>query len=335
MLKPAMLANSKVRWGVLGAGHIAHTFCRDMAFCQQGELGAIASRSQHAADEFAERYAISKAYGDYQSLYDDEHIDAIYIATPHNFHFAQAKGALLAGKHVLVEKPITVSAQQCAELIALAKEKKCFLMEAMWSYFLPTWLTAKRWCDEGRIGKIVHVKADFGYPVTYVPGDRMYEPALSGGCLLDMGIYPLALAQYFLAQQPLSSQYSCRFASTGVEDDLIILADYPQARATLATSFRAKLQNSAYIIGELGYIEIPNFWRAQGCSLFALDEKIDEFVEARKGSGFEFQIEAASAAIKLGKLETELMPHNTSLVLQQQMDSIFCAISPGTSLKGQ
>jgi predicted dehydrogenase len=314
--------NKKIRWGVIGAGRIAHTFCRDMAYCQHGELTGVASRSLQSAREFADVYSIDKAYEGYQHLYADQDIDAIYIATPHNFHFAQAKASLLAGKHVLVEKPITVSAEQCAELIALAKAQNCFLMEAMWSYFLPAMITAKRWCDEGRVGNIVHVKADFGYPVAYVPGDRMYEPALSGGCLLDMGIYPLAIAQYFLSQQPVSSQYSCRFATTGVEDDLIILANYPEARATLATSFRAKLQNSAFIIGDLGYIDIPNFWRADRCSLFALDDKIDEFVDERKGSGFEFQIDVASEAIKLGKGETELMPHKISLALQRQMDSI-------------
>jgi predicted dehydrogenase len=141
-----------------------------------------------------------------------------------------------------------------------------------------------------------------------------------------MGIYPLALAQYFLSQQPVSSQYSSRFATTGVEDDLVILADYPEARATLAASFRAKLQNSAYIIGDKGCIDIPNFWRADRCALFALDTKVDEFVDQRKGSGFEFQIDAASEAITLGKRETELMPHELSLVLQKQMDSIRSAI---------
>lgn len=321
-----MLTSKKIRWGVIGAGRIAHTFCQDMAFSEHGQLSAIAARALQSAQEFAEVYAVEKAYGGYQHLYADPDIDAIYIATPHNFHFSQAKDALLAGKHVLVEKPICVSSAQCAELIALSAAKNCFLMEAMWSYFLPAIAKAKQWCDEGRIGNIVHVKADFGYPVAYVPGDRMYEPSLSGGCLLDMGIYPLALAQYFLSQQPLSSQYSCRFAASGVEDDLIILADYPDARATLATSFRAKLVNSAYIIGDQGNIEIPDFWRANSCSLFALDSKIDEFIDGRKGSGFEFQIDAACEAIKLGKRETELMPHKTSLILQTQMDAIRGAI---------
>ncbi|MFT5312463.1 MAG: putative dehydrogenase [Paraglaciecola sp.] len=321
-----MTVNKPIRWGIIGAGRIAHTFCQDMAFCEHAEVRAIAARSLQSARHFADIYAVEKAYGAYQDLYDDPQIDAIYIATPHNFHFSQAKASLLAGKHVLVEKPITVTASECAALIALARTQNCFLMEAMWSYFLPAIITAKRWCDEGRIGNIVHVKADFGYPVAYIPGDRMYEPTLSGGCLLDMGIYPLALAQYFLSQQPLTSQYSCRFAATGVEDDLIILADYPEARATLATSFRAKLQNSAYIIGDQGYIDIPNFWRADRCSLFTLDTQIDEFADQRKGSGFEFQIDAASQAIKLGRRETELMPHSTSLILQRQMDSIRSAL---------
>jgi predicted dehydrogenase len=316
----------KVRWGILGAGRIAHTFCKDMTYCHNAELYAIAARSQKSAREFADTYKVGKAYGGYQHLYNDPQVDAIYIATPHNFHYEQCKAALLAGKHILVEKPMTVNAAECAELIELAKKQNCFLMEAMWTVFLPAIIKAKEWVNDGRIGKVVHIKADFGYPVEYIPGDRMYEPELAGGCLLDMGIYPLALTQHFMQEQPLNARYSYRRASTGVEDDLLILAEYDDARASLGTSFRAKLQNSAYITGELGNIEIPSFWRANKCALFELDNKVDEFIDKRLGSGFEFQIEAASEAILQGEQECELMPLSTSLTLQKQIEAIFRGI---------
>nr|WP_240919806.1 Gfo/Idh/MocA family oxidoreductase [Paraglaciecola sp. 20A4] len=197
----------------------------------------------------------------------------------------------------------------------------------MWTYFLPTIIRAKEWVDSGKIGRIVHVKADFGYPVKWVEGDRMYNPELAGGCLLDMGIYTLAIAQHFIGQQPVHSQYRHRRAKTGVEDDLTILAEYCDATATLACSFRAKLQNSAYIIGEKGYIDIANFWRADRCSLYLIDQKADEFNEQRSGSGFEFQIEAASKSILSGQREAALMPLSTSLILQQQMQDILQAIA--------
>ncbi|QHJ13026.1 scyllo-inositol 2-dehydrogenase (NADP(+)) IolU [Paraglaciecola mesophila] len=321
-----MTVEQKVRWGVLGAGRIAHTFCKDIQHTQFAELRAVASRTLEDAQNFAKTYNIPDALEGYHALYQHPHVDAIYIATPHNFHFEQASAALNAGKHVLCEKPITVTPEQCQALIAIARNKDCFLMEGMWSYFLPAIMKAKEWVDRGRIGKIVHIKADFGYPVKFVEGDRMYDPALAGGCLLDMGIYTLAIAQYFINQLPDLSLVSHKLAKTGVEDDLTLIAQYPDATATLACSFRAKLQNSAYIIGENGYIDIPNFWRADRCSLFQLDEKVEEFIENREGSGFEFQIDAASQCILDGEKEARLMPLSTSLLLQQQMHDILCRI---------
>lgn len=330
----------KIRWGVLGAGRIAHTFCKDIQHTQFAELSAVASRTLEDAQHFAETYKVPEALQGYQALYHYSDIDAIYIATPHNFHFEQASAALNAGKHVLCEKPITVTPEQCQQLINIARENDCFLMEGMWSYFLPAIIKAKEWVDMGRIGKIVHIKADFGYPVKYVEGDRMYNPALAGGCLLDMGIYTLAIAQMFTRQhfigqigQPFTRQqseysvYSHRRAKTGVEDDLTIVTQYPDVTTTLACSFRARLQNSAHIIGENGYIEIPDFWRADRCSLFQLDEKIDDFHHQRAGFGFEFEIDAASKSILAGEKEAKLMPLSTSLILQHQMHSILQGIA--------
>lgn len=322
-----MSAQEKIRWGVLGAGRIAHTFCQDIIHSKHAELKAVAARSIHSARAFASSYNVAHVIEGYQALYAHSEVDAIYIATPHTFHFEQAKAALCAGKHVLCEKPITVTPEQCQQLMNISAQTGCFLMEGMWTYFLPTIIQAKKWLDSGRIGEIVHVKADFGYPVTYIEGDRMYNPQLDGGCLLDMGIYTLAIAQHFIGQQPIHSQTCHQRAKTGVEDDLTILAQYPHATATLACSFRAKMQNSAYIIGEKGYIDIANFWRADSCALYQADRKIEQFREQRKGSGFEFQIEAASQSILAGELETKLMPLSTSLILQQQMQDILAAIA--------
>lgn len=343
----ALRKNKKIRWGVLGAGRIAQTFCKDIQHTQFAALTAVSSRNLKDAQHFAKSYNIPNALQGYQALYQHSDIDAIYIATPHNFHFEQASAALNAGKHVLCEKPITVTPEQCQQLIDIARHNDCFLMEGMWSYFLPAIIKAKEWVDMGRIGKIVHIKADFGYPVKYVEGDRMYNPALAGGCLLDMGIYTLAIAQMFTRQHSISQQsisqhlisqhlisqqsersiYSHRRAKTGVEDDVTIVTQYPDVTTTLACSFRARLQNSAHIIGENGYIEIPDFWRADRCSLFQLDEKIDDFQHQRAGFGFEFEIDAASKSILAGEKEAKLMPLSTSLILQHQMHSILQGIA--------
>lgn len=312
-----------VRWGIVGAGRIAHTFCKDMCYTTNARVDAIGSRTLQSAEEFAKQHSIAKAYGDYETLFKDPNIDAIYIATPHNLHFAQAQQALANNKHVLCEKPFTVSAQQCSILMEIAKSKQLFLMEAIWTYFLPAIKLAKRWVDEGRIGKLVRISGDFGYPVAYDPDKREYAEELHGGCLLEMGIYPLAFAQLFAEQAPTDVQVLARSAPNGVEDDLVIMANYQNFNASLGTSFRARLPNWGYVIGTNGYIAIKDFFRASECELHVLDDKVEHFFDRRKGSGFEFQIQSVSQSILEGKLESTAVPLATSLSLQQQMEHIL------------
>lgn len=316
-----------VRWGIIGAGRIAKTFSQDCLLVDHAEVSAVASRCISSAKAFAGSHQIKKYYGSYDALLKDKDIDAVYVATPHNFHYAQCADAIRDGKHVLCEKPFTVSAKQCQELMVLASEHKVFLMEAMWTYFLPAIQQAKSWVEQGRIGDIVQIKADFGYPVKYSPTQREYNADLSGGCLLEMGIYPLALAYLFTGQHPQKWHVKGRFAPNGVEDDLVMMAEYEHMTAELATSFRARLPNFAFIVGTQGYITIPDFFRAHQCSLHVLDETHDQFEDNRKGSGFEFQISAASHDILAAKHESEIMPLSASLSLQQQMDAILLLLS--------
>jgi predicted dehydrogenase len=179
----------KINWGIVGCGRIAAQFCEDLAHTNNGVVYAVAARNGDDATAFASKYGAANAYEGYQALFDDKNVDVVYIATPHNFHFKNASDAIKAGKHVLCEKPITVSAEECKQLSLLAKKHDVFLMEAMWTYFLPAIQKAKQWVEQGRIGTIKHVKADFGYPVPFNPDGREYNLDLAGGCLLDMGIY--------------------------------------------------------------------------------------------------------------------------------------------------
>lgn len=313
----------KVRWGIIGAGRIASTFCLDCKLVENAQVAAIASRSLSNAETFAESHQIKKAYGSYQALLADKDIDAVYVATPHNFHYPQCAEAIRHGKHVLCEKPFTVSAKECAALMTLAAEHEVFLMEAIWTFFLPAMQQAIDWFRQGKIGQIVQIKADFGYPVKYSPNQREYDAGLSGGCLLEMGIYPLALAHYFTQLSPEKWHVKGRFAPNGVEDDLVMLAEYPQMTAELATSFRARLPNWAFIVGTEGYISIPDFFRAKECSLHILDEVVEHFDDPRTGSGFEYQISCASRSILDNEVESKVVPLATSLALQQQMEQIL------------
>jgi predicted dehydrogenase len=317
-----MKKKTRLRWGIVSTGRIAQQFCHDMAYVSNGELAAVAARKLDNAKEFASKFGIAKAYQGYQALFDDPEIDVVYIATPHSFHFQNAYDALLSGKSVLCEKPMTISANESKTLTEFAKSKGLFLMEAMWTYFLPAIQQAKQWLDEGKIGKLKHIKADFGYPMPYDSESREYKVEFAGGCLLDMGIYPLALARLF-SELPLENiVVKSHLAPNGVDDDVIVIADSGYVTYTLASSFLCKLQNSAYIIGEEGYIAIPNFWRADQCSLFVLDEKIEHFCDHRKSLGFNYEAQAVGEAIQEKRLEHPLMPHETSYLLQKQMEEV-------------
>ena len=312
----------QLNWGIVSTGVIAEQFCQDMQHVSNGRLLAVAARQLTSAQLFAEKHDIERAYQGYQQLFDDPEIDVVYIATPHNLHFQHVHDALMAGKSVLCEKPFTVSSAQCLQLTTLAKEKGLFLMEAMWTNFLPAIQTAKQWVDSGRIGKIKHIKADFGYPLPYDPDRREWNAALAGGCLLEMGIYPIALAQFFLGEPMQSITVNAQKAPNGVDKDVVIMAEVGEVRLSLATSFQCKLQNWAYIIGEEGYIAIPNFWRAEQCTLYKLDEQIDLFSDDRQSLGFNYEAEAVGEAILNGQIEHALMPLELSYSLQQQMEKI-------------
>jgi predicted dehydrogenase len=312
----------KIRWGIVSTGRIAHQFAQDFDFVENGELRAVSSRSQESADRFAVQYKIPRAYSSYKEMLEDENVDAVYIATPHNHHFQNSADAITAGKAVLCEKPLTVNAQECRELTRLATEAGVYLMEGMWTYFLPAIQKARLWVKEGRIGHVLHIKADFGYPIHYNPQHREYSVENAGGCLLDMGIYPVALAWYFLQQDPESVQTVARMAPNGVDNDVVTLWNYPHSIATLGTSFRAKLQNWAYIIGEEGYIAIPDFWRASECQLFELDTLADRFNDGRKSLGFNYEAIAVAEDLVNGRLQSEVMPLSNSLRFQQHMERI-------------
>lgn len=197
----------------------------------------------------------------------------------------------------------------------------------MWTWFLPAIRKALEWVDQGRIGPLRQVKADFGYPLLpYDPERREYKAELAGGCLLEMGIYPVALARLFTQRDPESMQVAAHLAPNGVEDEVSVLYDYgadsDSLRGVLGTSYRSKLPNSAWIIGEEAHIAIPDFWRAQRCSLFTLDECVDRFEDKRRGRGFEFEIMAANADIRDGRQQNAIMSWDETICLQEHMARI-------------
>ena len=312
----------KIRWGIVGPGIIANEFAHDFQFVTHGELAAVASRSAERAKLFAHKYNIPKVYSSNRELYKDPEIDAIYVATPHTLHLENSTDALEAGKAVLCEKPITVHPAQLSELLKVAKTTDNYLMEGMWSYFLPCIQRAQEWVNEGRIGRIKHVKSDFGYPVPFNSEGRMYNPELAGGTLLDMGIYTIAMAWLFYKKDPNKITVVSQKASTGVDSDVAMLFEYDQALATLNSSFECKLNNWTYVIGDEGYIAIPDFWRARECYLYKIEECVDHFKDDRKGFGFKYQIDAVNKDLLQNRKESEIMPHSYSIKLQDHLHKV-------------
>ena len=311
-----------IRWGIIGAGRIAHTFVQDMPAAGNGFVLAVAARSGEAARSFAAQYDIATAHEGYEALYADGDVDAIYIATPHSLHLQHAGDALRAGKAVLCEKPITINASECRQLIKIAAETSGYLMEAMWTWFLPAVRKAKDWVDAGRIGKIVQIESDFGYPLAYGAQKREYAAELGGGCLLEMGVYPVAFTALFADSDPQEISVVSRHAPNGVEDDVVATFNFTDFVATIGTSFRAKLRNWAFVIGEEGYIAIPDFWRATECQLWVLDDMVDRFDGGRSTNGFDYQIKAVNEDLLAGRVQSETIPLTASLRFQKYMDLI-------------
>ena len=195
-------------------------------------------------------------------------------------------------------------------------------MEGMWTWFLPAVKKAKEWVVQGRIGTIRHIHASFGYPLDYDPEHRGYNPDLAGGVLLDMGIYPLALTRLFVEDMPVNTHVSVHLAPTGTDDDISMLLEYPAATASLSASFRVKLPNRAYISGDRGMIVLPDFWRAGECFLYEGEEVVDHFSDGRKGSGFEFEIDAVGRDVIAGRVQSEIVTHSASTWFIQRMDEI-------------
>ena len=316
-----------VKWGIAGTGRISHQFVQDFAYVNNGVVKAVSSRLQRSADSFARQYHIDRAYAGYDKLLADPDIDAVYIASPHTFHYQNTLDAIRAGKHVLCEKPFTINPDESEQLFRIAAQSSVFVMEAMWTYFLPAIQKAVEWLEQGRIGKLRQVKADFGYPqLPYDPKRREYNAKFAGGCLLEMGIYPVSLAWLFVQRDPVDIQVKAHKAPNGVEDDVAIVFDYGEdsegTTATLGTSFRSKLQNWAYIIGEEGYIAIPDFWRAKQCSFYQLDTRIDHFDDGRNSLGLSFEAIAANQDILKGRQQNHIMPWSNSIRFQKHMEWI-------------
>lgn len=311
-------------WGLIGPGRIAGKFAQAMQAEGVGTLKAVASRNADRGRAFADDYQIETAYDDYEKLYQDDSLDAIYIATPHNFHLEQALAAIACGKHLLVEKPLTVTAADSERLFAAARAKGVFVMEAMWSLFLPAYQQANAWLAQEKIGDVSGVRSSFGFVVPRKPDDRLLNPGLAGGVLLDMGIYTVATSQWFMQADPETIVSQVRLGPTGVDETCAIQLHYPNGRVSqLLCSFENKYDNELTVFGSKGRIVIPsNFWQAEKISLVGNDNSVQTVDCPFEVNGFEYQIRHVVRCIAEGKPESDLMTQERTLASQRIMDVV-------------
>jgi predicted dehydrogenase len=312
-----------IRWGIIAPGRIAHKFASDFSLIHNHSITSVASTNIERARAFADKYKLSSFYGDYREMLVNEKLDIVYIASPHSFHFEQAKMCLDLGISVLCEKPVTIHSGQLKQLLTLAAEKRLFFMEALWTVFLPTYTQIFEKINNGDIGSIIGVKADFGFHMPFDQDSRLFNPSLGGGSLLDIGIYPLLLATLCLGY-PDEIKALASLTELKVDDEMIAVLNYnKRGLAQIQSTIRANTTTEAFIFGDNGSIWVPNRWiDSQKFHLLKSDGQEELIHSPWDGFGYQFQISAVEKCLAQGLLECPLVPHSLSIQLMNQMDEI-------------
>ncbi|MGE4490286.1 MAG: Gfo/Idh/MocA family protein [Kiritimatiellales bacterium] len=313
------------KWGIIGCGLIAPKFFQALENTGEGHVVAAASKSMRRAKRLQQKLGIPKVYGSYEEMLHSEQLDAVYIANTHAEHAAAAKLCLNRGLPVLIEKAFTRNAQEAEEVIALAREKKLFCMEAMWTRFNPSSRKVCELLSEGAIGEVKHLRADFcvrmGFSMKTMPWNRMYSPCLAGGALLDVGIYPIAFARMVFqsAPQKITTQ-KYNMAWTGVDTTEEFTFEYSEGkRAEMASSFREARSRDAVITGSAGTIRVPHFSHTDDVILIR-DGRKEHFKCG--ANGFEHEIRETHRCSREGLLESPLMPLDETLETMRTMDTL-------------
>lgn len=315
--------STQFRWGILGTGSIARKFTTGVKALADHTVVAVGSRQQEKADKFGAEFAIPHRHASYEALAADPEVDAIYVATPHPMHKANTLLCLQQGKHVLCEKPFTINAAETQEVIKAARSRKLFLMEAMWTRFIPLIVEAQRLIQSGAIGEVRMITADFGFRAGFNPQSRAFAPELGGGALLDVGIYPISLASMLLGT-PERIVSMADLGQTGVDEQSAFILGYAKGQlAVLSTAIRTSTPQDAVIMGTEGMIRIhPPFWVPKKMTLKPAGKDAQEIEIPYVANGFNYEAAEVANCVRAGKLESAVMPLDESLAIMQTMDAI-------------
>lgn len=311
------------RWGLLGTGNIARQFATDFRLHTGGSIVAVGSRSLDTAHAFADEFGILGRHGDYASLVADDSVDAVYVATPHTSHEECALLAIDQGKPVLVEKPFTINAAQARRVVEAARAREVFVMEAMWTRFLPHIEQLRSLVSGGALGDVRSLTADFGERFTREPGARAFDPAAAGGALLDLGVYPVSLASMIFGA-PASIHAAAALTPTGVDAQTSVTLTYDGgAMAVVFASIEAHSATRASINGTSARVEIDGDFLAPAAMRLMRDhEVVEEFPLGHEGRGLRHQAAELERCVAAGLLESPVMPLDESVEIMATMDEI-------------
>jgi predicted dehydrogenase len=315
-----------IKWGILACGRIAKKFASDLKYVEGAELVAIASRDIEKAKAFATEYPAKHVVGSYEELVQLGDVDVVYVASPHSHHHEHTLLCLNHGKAVLCEKAFAINAKQAEEMIALARSKKVFLMEALWTRFLPHFLKVKSLIEEGKLGEVKGVLANFGFkPMEPVP-QRLFDPTLGGGALLDIGIYPVFLAQAILGV-PDEILAHMNPAPTGVDEQCAIQFKYNDGRtASLFSTLASNLETDADIFGTSGRIRLTSRFYEPSATIQYYPGHVDSRtlipVEREPGFGYQYEATHVGECLRNGLSESPVWSLNNTLSLMSTLDRI-------------
>jgi predicted dehydrogenase len=315
-----------IRWGLLGTGWIADRFARAVAQHTRAQVVSVGSRNKHRGDRFATQHGIPGVHLGYEELVSDPHLDAIYVASPHSEHREHALMAIEAGKHLLVEKAFARNAAEAQDIVDAARAKGVFLMEAMWTRFLPHVAALRSVLARGEIGEVVHLAADHGQWFPFDPKHRLFNPLLAGGALLDLGVYPIAFAHDLLGV-PESVKATGKLTETGVDGQVSMVLTYPgRVQATLHTTLWSKTPTTAVIAGTEGRIEVAGDFYAPTSFTVIRNDGTRWTYQREVPIGLQYEAAEVARCVAAGLTESPRLTWENTLAVMRTMDEVRAQI---------
>lgn len=311
---------NKIKWGIIGLGNIANQFATDLKLIADAELVAVASRSTDKAEEFAKAHGCPEFYGSYDALFEDQRVDIVYIATPHDSHAELSIKAMESGKHVLCEKPLALSYNDALQMVAASKKYNKFFLEAFWTRFIPSIREVLTKVQNNEIGEIKYVNADFAYYNREL-GIRLTDKSLGGGALYDIGVYPLFLS-YIMLGIPKEIIAKSTYHSTGVDLQTTMILQYESAQSVLHAGLVSGSDMKATVSGTKGRIDIDTHWfMTEGYSVIK-NEQEEKFTIPNIGKGYAHEAIECHHCIRQNQIESHLWSHQNSLDLSKITEDV-------------